>query len=96
VMLYWVTRTIGPSMHNYFAEVRSPSLTPADRVERPVGLALFPRDIGQAIPPRRLAERTLNVTRWTEMPRGGHFPAWEEPELFAQDVTAFFEDPSHA
>jgi pimeloyl-ACP methyl ester carboxylesterase len=92
VMLYWVTETIGPSMHNYFAEVRSPSLTPADRVGRPVGLALFPRDIGQAIPPRSLAERTLNVQRWTEMPRGGHFPAWEEPELFAGDVLAFFQD----
>jgi len=96
VMLYWVTQSIGPSMYNYFAEVRSPSLTPADRVLRPVGLALFPKDIGHAIPPRALAERTLNVTRWTEMPRGGHFPAWEEPELFAQDVIAFFEDPSHA
>jgi pimeloyl-ACP methyl ester carboxylesterase len=92
VMLYWVTQTIGPSMYNYFAEVRSPSLTPADRVERPVGLALFPKDIGGAIPPRRLAERTLNVQRWTEMPRGSHFAAWEVPELFAGDVLAFFQD----
>ena len=92
IMLYWVTQTIGPSMYNYFAEVRSPSLTPADRVERPVGLALFPRDIGGAIPPRRLAERTLNVERWTEMPRGSHFAAWEVPELFASDVLAFFQD----
>jgi pimeloyl-ACP methyl ester carboxylesterase len=92
VMLYWVTQTIGPSMYNYFAEVRSPSLTPADHVDRPVGLALFPRDIGQAIPPRALAERTLNVTRWTEMSKGGHFAAWEVPELFARDVLAFFQD----
>ena len=80
IMLYWVTQTIGSSMYNYYAEMRSPSLTPADRVERPVGLALFPRDIG-GIPPRTFAERTLNVQRWTEMPRGGHFAALEVPEL---------------
>jgi pimeloyl-ACP methyl ester carboxylesterase len=89
IMLYWVTQTIGSSMFNYFAERRSPSLTPADRVERPVGLALFPKDIG-GIPPRRFAERTLNVQRWTEMPRGGHFAALEEPELYARDVAEFF------
>jgi pimeloyl-ACP methyl ester carboxylesterase len=89
IMLYWVTQTIGPSMLNYFAETRSPSLTPAHRVDRPVGLALFPQDIG-GIPPRSLAERTLNVQRWSEMPRGGHFAALEEPTLFAREVVEFF------
>ena len=80
IMLYWVTGAIGPSMFNYYAEARSPSLTPADRVghQVAVALALFPRDIG-GVPPRALAERTLNVQRWTEMPRGGHFAALEEP-----------------
>jgi pimeloyl-ACP methyl ester carboxylesterase len=89
IMLYWVTQTIGSSIFNYYAEARSPSLTAADRVERPVGLALFPKDIG-GIPPRSFAERTLNVQRWTEMPRGGHFAALEEPKLFAHDVIDFF------
>jgi pimeloyl-ACP methyl ester carboxylesterase len=89
IMLYWLTGTIGSSMFNYYAEARSPSLTPADHVDRPVGVALFPKDIG-GIPPRRFAERTLNVQRWTEMPRGSHFAALEEPELFARDVVEFF------
>ena len=89
IMLYWVTETIGPSIVGYQADAGSPSLTPADRVERPVGLALFPKDIG-GIPPRAFAERTLNVQRWTEMPRGGHFAALEEPELYARDVVEFF------
>jgi pimeloyl-ACP methyl ester carboxylesterase len=89
IMLYWVTETIGPSTFAYFAEARSPSLTPADRVEVPVAMALYPKDIG-GIPPRSFAERTLNVQRWTEMPRGGHFAAWEEPELFARDLVASF------
>lgn len=89
IMLYWVTQTIGSSMFTYYAEARSPSLTSADHVDRPVGLALFPKDIG-GIPPRSFAERTLNVQRWTEMPRGSHFAALEEPELFARDVVEFF------
>ena len=89
LMLYWVTQSIGSSIFNYYAEARAPSLTPADYVARPVGLALFPRDVA-GIPPRRLAERTLRVQRWTEMPRGGHFAALEEPKLFANDVTELF------
>jgi microsomal epoxide hydrolase len=89
IMLYWVTGSIASSMLPHRGEARAPSLTPADRVERPVGLALFPHDLG-GIPPRSLAERTLDVRRWTEMPRGGRFAALEEPELFARDVIAFF------
>jgi pimeloyl-ACP methyl ester carboxylesterase len=89
VMLYWVTQTIGTSVLHYHAEARSPSITTAERVDRPVGMALFPHDIGGP-PPRSLAERTLNVQHWTEMPRGGHFGALEEPALYAGDVAAFF------
>jgi len=89
IMLYWVTQTIGSSMFNYYADGRSPSLTTADHVDRPVALALFPKDAG-GVPLRSFAERTLNVQRWTEMPRGSHFAALEEPELYGRDVTEFF------
>jgi pimeloyl-ACP methyl ester carboxylesterase len=95
VMIYWVTQTIGSSMFNDYAEARSPSLTPRDRVNVPAGLALFPRDVG-GVPPRRLAERTLDVRRYTEMRRGGHFAALEEPELYARDVIEFFRDLTQA
>ena len=54
----------------------------------PAGFAMFPRDISQ--PPREWAERFFNVQRWTEMPRGGHFAAMEEPELLVEDIRAFF------
>ncbi|HEY2900538.1 MAG TPA: epoxide hydrolase [Polyangia bacterium] len=90
IMLYWVTQTIGASIFNFYAEARAPSLTAADRVEVPVGMALFPKDIG-GIPPRRFAERTLNVRQWTEMPQGGHFAALEQPELYTDDVVDFFQ-----
>jgi pimeloyl-ACP methyl ester carboxylesterase len=42
--------------------------------------------------PRSWVEPHCNLTRWTRMPRGGHFAAFEEPELLADDVRAFFRD----
>ena len=54
----------------------------------PAAFALFPKDISQ--PPREWGERFFNVQRWTEMPRGGHFAAMEEPELLAEDVRTWF------
>jgi pimeloyl-ACP methyl ester carboxylesterase len=44
------------------------------------------------IPPREYAERSCIVVRWTGMPRGGHFAAFEEPELLAEDVNAFLDE----
>lgn len=90
LMIYWVTQTIASSIRSYRMDIRSPSLTAKDYVKVPVGLGLFPKDIG-GIPPRELAERTLHVQHWTEMARGGHFTAWEEPELMAADLVTFFQ-----
>ena len=89
ITIYWVTQTIQSSIYGYLAETRRPSLAPGDFVDRPVGLALFPRDaVGP--PPRRLAERSLNVVHWTEMASGGHFGAWERPREFAADLRNFY------
>jgi pimeloyl-ACP methyl ester carboxylesterase len=89
IMIYWITQTIGSSMFTYYAEANSPSLTSKDHVDTPVGVALFPKDIG-GIPPRSLAERTLNVRRWTEMAKGSHFAALEQPRLYTDDLVEFF------
>jgi pimeloyl-ACP methyl ester carboxylesterase len=51
---------------------------------------VFPQDIDR--PPREFAERSYTVQRWTEMPRGGHFAALEEPQLLAEDIRAFFRE----
>lgn len=59
------------------------------RIEVPMGFAAFPGETPP--PPRSLAEQRFNIVHWKEMPRGGHFAAWEEPELFAEDVAGFFE-----
>jgi hypothetical protein len=59
-----------------------------DQVQAPVGMALFPQDIAR--PSREWGERSYPRLRWAEMPGGGHFAAWEAPELLAQEVHAFF------
>jgi epoxide hydrolase len=41
-------------------------------------------------PPRAWVERRYNLTHWAEMPRGGHFAAMEQPDLFVEDVRTFF------
>jgi pimeloyl-ACP methyl ester carboxylesterase len=59
-----------------------------ERVRVPCGVARFPLE--DPMPPREWAARAYDVVRWTEMPRGGHFAALEEPELLARDVREFF------
>ncbi len=86
VTIYWVTQTINSSIRGYYEGMHSWS-EPEPRLEAPVGLALFPKDNP---PPREMAERFFDVRRWTEMPRGGHFAAMEEPELLAGDIREFF------
>jgi pimeloyl-ACP methyl ester carboxylesterase len=87
IMIYWVTQTINSSMRFYYEERHAPSFKTEQRVEVPVAMALFPKDTPA---PRTLAERTLRIERWTEMPRGGHFAALEEPELLVEDLRAFY------
>ena len=86
IMIYWVTNTIGSTARMYYENTHS--LPPLGRIEVPTGIAMFPADI--LPPPKAWAERNLNVTRWTSLPRGGHFTAMEEPELMAEDIRSFF------
>jgi pimeloyl-ACP methyl ester carboxylesterase len=91
VMIYWVTETIHSSTRLYYESRQRPiSLSQTNRVEPPVAVALFPKEI--PAPPRALAERGLNIVRWSEMPRGGHFAAMEQPELLAKDLREFFRN----
>ena len=88
VTLYWLTGTIGSSMRMYNANAAIAPAQHARRVEAPSGFALFPADISR--PPKAWLERTANVARVTEMPRGGHFAPFEEPELYAAELREFF------
>ncbi|MBF6569583.1 MAG: alpha/beta fold hydrolase [Candidatus Binataceae bacterium] len=86
-MLYWVTGSIGSSMRLYYEARRYP-WNPANRIEVPAAIAVFPGELMK--PPRSWVEQVYDVRRWTVMRSGGHFAAMEEPELLANDIGAFF------
>ncbi|WP_449386027.1 epoxide hydrolase family protein [Cellulomonas soli] len=88
VTQYWLAGTIGSSMRMYHANAAIPSAQLARRVEVPSGFSLFGGDVVR--PPRAWVERTANAVRITEPPRGGHFAAFEEPEVYAQELRDFF------
>lgn len=96
VMIYWVTQTMPSSTRIYYESShnnpRPPSMTPfqGGGKSSPVGFALFPKEIN--VPPRAWVERSTGnrVIHWTEMPRGGHFAALEQPDLLVSDVREFF------
>ena len=91
VMIYLVTETFNTASWIYYGrrEEGGRVLSPEGRrVEVPTGCAIFPREL-LSWPPRTYVERLYNVTRWTEMPRGGHFAAREEPSLLVDDIRAF-------
>jgi pimeloyl-ACP methyl ester carboxylesterase len=87
VMLYWLTASGASSARLYWESFGS--FGRGERVELPTGIAAFPKEILRA--PRSWCEAGYHITHWTTMPRGGHFAAFEQPELFVDDVAAFFD-----
>src|SRR5262249_34695024 len=89
--IYWLTRTIGSSTRLY-REYNLQGWVP--RYDRspiicvPTGIGVFPDDI--VLLPRSFAERDTNLVRWTVLPRGGHYPPADAPELVIEELTAFF------
>lgn len=86
VMLYWLPGCGASSARLYWESFGAfGERTP---VEVPTGAASFPREIIKS--PRSWCEASYNLTHWTDMPRGGHFAAFEQPELFVDDLRTFF------
>lgn len=88
VTLYWLTRTAGSSARLYYESAHAPGGwgAPEPPSSTSTAVAVFPHDL--AVPVRRIAEQTNTIVRWTEMNRGGHFPAMEEPELLIDEIRA--------
>lgn len=85
VMLYWLTGSAASSARLYwesFGKSRSKG-----RVEIPTGVAAFPAEILPAA--RSWCENVYNITQWTDMAKGGHFAALEQPELYVHELTKF-------
>jgi hypothetical protein len=85
-MLYWLTDTgssaayVGYAQDAQWGEEQASSGVPT-------AVIVFAHDVGI----RRYAEQSHHITRWTDVEgRGGHFAAWEEPELLLDDVRTFF------
>ena len=88
VTIYWLTQSIGSSMRMYSANAAIPPAQLARRVDVPSGFSIFHGDVVR--PPRAWLERVTNAVYITEPARGGHFAPFEEPELYAQELRAFF------
>ena len=86
VSLYWFTGTIHSSTRLYYENAQNEANRIGGRIETPSGYAVFP---GMSRTRDELAE-SCNIVHWSEFDRGGHFAAFEEPELVVDDVRAFF------
>jgi pimeloyl-ACP methyl ester carboxylesterase len=89
LMAYWATGTAPASVRMYYEFVREPLRT--GRIATPVGMLMSHKDLFPPAP-REWAERSMNVVRWTDTHVGGHFLEWEEPQLVAQELQAFFAE----
>jgi epoxide hydrolase len=93
LMLYWLPGTGASAARLYWESIRQVdewiSGTAADTVSVPVGCSVFPRELQR--PSRRWAEkRFTDIRYWGEPDRGGHFAAFEQPELFVGELRSFF------
>ncbi|MEC3917898.1 epoxide hydrolase family protein [Nocardia sp. CDC160] len=91
VTLYWLTRTATSSIRLYWESIAQVSrwFTAAvdDTIDVPTGCTVYPKEVPR--PSRRWAARRFtNIVHWSEPTRGGHFAAWEQPDLFVADLRA--------
>jgi len=92
--VYWLTGTGASAARSYW-EAYGPDALAAGREAPPaptipVGFTTFPGEIWRT--PRSWAQKGYpTLTYFNEVDRGGHFAAWEEPDLFAQEVRAGFK-----
>lgn len=88
IMLYWLNAT-GASAARMYWESFGSFMVKSEPVLLPAGVSTFPREITKA--PRPWAERVLhNLVYWNDTAKGGHFAAWEQPEIFVDEVRKCF------
>src|SRR5690242_11325587 len=93
ITVYWLTGTGASAARSYWETGRAQAFAAGEappEVKLPVGFTTFPGEVFRA--PRSWAEKSYpHLTYFNETGRGGHFAAWEEPELFATEVRAAFK-----
>ncbi|MGI4870875.1 MAG: epoxide hydrolase family protein [Janthinobacterium lividum] len=85
IMLYLVSGSVQSSLHAYYDWTK---LAPTPIITVPTAFASFPKE--PIVPPREWVEANVNLLQYSQMPAGGHFPAWEEPVLYSDDLRTFF------
>ena len=86
ISVYWFTATAASSARLYWESFSGGRY---DKVSVPMGGSIFPKELVR--PSRRWAERRyLDIRHWNELDRGGHFAAMEQPEVFTDELRAFF------
>jgi epoxide hydrolase len=93
LMLYWLPGTGASAARLYWESIRRVNEwiagTVTETIDVPVGGSVFPKELQR--PSRRWAARRFpDIRYWNEPPRGGHFAAFEQPELFVAELRAFF------
>jgi epoxide hydrolase len=93
LMLYWLPGTGASAARLYWESFKQIQRTFAvgttDVIDVPTGCSIFPRENPR--PSQRWAEkRFVDIRHWNELDRGGHFAAFEQPELFVAELRAFF------
>jgi len=93
ITLYWLTGTGASAARSYWENTQAAAHAAGQarpEVKLPVGFTTFPGEIWRT--PRSWVEKSYpNVTYFNEVDRGGHFAAWEEPELFSTEIRAAFK-----
>ena len=88
LMFYWAPNSIASAARIYYEASHDPTSFRYPKVDVPTGVAVFPEEPWRV--PKSWADARFNITRWTELPRGGHFAALEAPDLLLGEIRDFF------
>jgi len=89
IMFYWLTKSASSSARLYWESFGSFGGNPEEKLEIPIGCSIFPKEISRT--PRSWAEQVYsNIVYWNELEKGGHFAAFEQPELFINEIRSCF------
>ncbi len=88
VMLYWLPGTAASSARLYWESFRTPKL---DLIDLPAGCSIFPKEIFRTSK-RWASKRFTKLVYWNELDKGGHFAAFEQPEVFVGEVRSCFRN----
>ena len=89
-MLYWLTNTGASSARLYWESFGQNIKGEENQIHLPTGCSIFPKEIVPT-PREWAAQRYKNIVYWRYLDKGGHFAAFEQPELFVTEIRDWFQ-----